>query len=784
MRARAKARLSMEDALSNLPPKVVDLFTEFQKAPDATKGESVLEQLNLVFKHAQGVQDKVGFECAERNATLKIDVESAAADVEEAQLQLSTVTQSLQSLQNGMERSEAEIETLRTQFAEHRELCANNTKIYSEALKNLTADVTKATTLVTDVTAGCKGGGAPAEIVECNMPDDTIVATFKSAAERAKIVELSGQTERLLSQYLNEALQNTALEQGVPAEDVLGESLLAVKTKHRRVAQRYRGAVVLQGTVTIEGQEIPAHLCTAARVPTCATFVDSMESFLGNVLDSVDDLNDRQATESAHCTESLEDYSQTIRRLKDDVGNSGVALANGIAQKASLVSLLHQRRTQFSDMSKEAKEKLGTCADQLQDAADTICSSKQVWNKLKHETKGAKFLGACEVSEWVAGPCSEPCGVGGTQEMTRKIISPQLTEADCPALKMTQVCNERPCPIDGQMGRWEEWSPCSRLCGGGTRTRRRGVERHPQHGGLPTAETLQEEVCNPRPCDDDCQLGDWTVWSNCSTACGSGHRSRERFVVTEAVGRGTCPSPDDVARRQTIGCNETAPACPNTTIGAFKCASHLDLLLVLDGSGSVTTEGFTKVKNFATKLLERVALQGETAAVAEKLLKRSTRDPGQARAGVVAFGGAAATEVSELTATRTALTGALGGLAWPGAQATGWATNTAQALAVSRQMLQRQNDNPGADQVIVVISNGSPNSGRLAATEVARLKSQGVRLMFVDVGLGIGKRAAKQWASWPYVENLLEVATPTDLDTPAKVSDLLVKLCPVIEETA
>lgn len=789
MRARAQARMSFETALSNLPPKLVDLYAEFKKGPDATKGKAVLDTLNLIYKHAQGVQDTVGFECAEKNATLKIDVETAQADLEEVQRQLSQVQDRLHSLQTGMERSEAEIETLRSQFQEHRQLCAANTMSYSAALKNLTADVTLAKAIADEATSGCKGGGTPAELVECSMPDETIIATFKSPATREKVAKLSGQSERLLSQFLYETLQTAALEQGVPADDVLGESLLAVKKRHRTV----RVAAALSGMVTLLGQEIPANLCTAARVPSCGSFVDSIESFFGSVQDSVDDLNARQWAEQNLCSESLESYTVSIRRLKDDVGNVGIALANGVAEQASLVALTRQRKTQFSDIKREVKQKLGTCTEQLQDAADTVCSAKNLWRKIKKETTDGKFLGACEVSDWVVGSCSAavgpisktyigpvtfepvPCGVSGTREVTRKIVSPGLTEADCPPLKLTQVCNQRPCPVDGQMGRWEEWSQCSRICGGGTRTRSRVILTLAGHGGLPTGETMQEELCNVQPCNLDCQLGEWTAWSNCSTACGHGHRLRTRYVLQDVVGQGTCPASDDITRRHTIDCNETGPACGES---AFKCATHLDLLLVLDGSGSVTADDFTKMKDFSKKVLERVSMEGDQVD-ATKLMRRISKDPGVARAGAIVFGGGA-TIVSELTGTRSDVTGKLGSLAQPGVKAEGWSTSTAQGLAVARQLLQRQTDNPGADQVVLVVSNGAPTSGRMTSTEVDRLKESGVRIMFVDVGLGAGERATSIWASWPHVENIVRAPTYKDLDHPAKVADLLVKLCPVL----
>jgi len=75
----------------------------------------------------------------------------------------------------------------------------------------------------------------------------------------------------------------------------------------------------------------------------------------------------------------------------------------------------------------------------------------------------------CKVSDWSAwSDCSKKCG-GGVRESTLRILTQSgVGGKQCPAItKRTEKCNEQPCPIDCEVGQWSEWSDCSTRCGGG-----------------------------------------------------------------------------------------------------------------------------------------------------------------------------------------------------------------------------------------------------------------------------------------------------------------------------
>jgi hypothetical protein len=778
-------RIATEEALEILPPKVSALFQDFEAAPDADKAAKTLEQLNAVFRHAQSTQDELGFACEEKKQNLFVTVNTARDELSELESAVTQVQDRMQSMQSGMDRSEAEIQTVRQQYEKHRATCAMNRMKYQEDLRSLTADTPLAEALRTEVVEKCKtaGGEAPL-LVECTLPDGSILPSFKDPVLQAKVAQLGSAVERLLSSSLNYALHSTELLAS-------GASFMQIVSKKRRSSNRRHGRRLSarkrakqhqtssnsssNGSKSATLLQIDPQYCTASRVVECPLFVDTMDSFSGNLEDLVDALNVRQQNEESHCHSSIEEYNAVISRQKVQVDDASVTLASSVGEIASLTGLREQKRSQLKAFSQEADEKLRDCKDQLEDASDMMCSTRRLWRDLKKATSGGTFMGECEVGEWVQGQCSQECGIGGNQTLKRKLIKAE-DPANCPPLELTLACNERPCPIDASMDQWSQWTGCSRACGSGTKTRRRAIVRQPQNGGMSAGETLQEEMCNQQPCDADCELGTWTAWSHCSTACRAGHKTRVREVVRPAVGTGRCPDATDSIRQQTTACNSTGP----TDCGNFppKCASDVDVMFVLDGSGSVGLDGFAAFKGFASAAAKRMQLLGEALPIAPLVLNRTEQATGQALIGAVSFGSFGGL-LHELTAKRDTFTSKLNAASWPGLTFTDQGTNLAAALAITREEFERQ-ERQGASRIVVVVSDGPPSSGRLASTEVDRLKESGVRMTFVNVGVGPGTRALEKWASSPKRENVIRAKSYKSLTGDDKVTELLANICPVL----
>lgn len=146
----------------------------------------------------------------------------------------------------------------------------------------------------------------------------------------------------------------------------------------------------------------------------------------------------------------------------------------------------------------------------------------------------------CLVSDWSGfSECSAPCGGGSRSRSRTMLVQPQAGGALCPELQQTEACNPTPCPVDCVLGDWTPWGECSERCGGGVRLRRRPVLVAAQHGGAACPTPLEESrPCNQSPCPVDCELGDWGAWGECSKLCGGGQRTRARPMLVQPQASG------------------------------------------------------------------------------------------------------------------------------------------------------------------------------------------------------------------------------------------------------
>jgi len=165
----------------------------------------------------------------------------------------------------------------------------------------------------------------------------------------------------------------------------------------------------------------------------------------------------------------------------------------------------------------------------------------------------------CELTEWGEwSACSKSCS-GGEQIRSRNIKSTAEPSGNAckSALEECRGCNEVACTnqIDCMWGDYEEWSACSRSCGGGQKNRSRVVLVSPRGGGkLCEPHAMADTApCNTQSCGHtvDCVLGFWADWGACSCSC-NGIRQRQRHIETypEMGGNGCSDS-----LKQVEGCN-------------------------------------------------------------------------------------------------------------------------------------------------------------------------------------------------------------------------------------
>uniref|UniRef100_A0A4W6FVZ2 Thrombospondin 1 n=1 Tax=Lates calcarifer TaxID=8187 RepID=A0A4W6FVZ2_LATCA len=103
--------------------------------------------------------------------------------------------------------------------------------------------------------------------------------------------------------------------------------------------------------------------------------------------------------------------------------------------------------------------------------------------------------------------CSVTCGSGViTHIRLCNSPTPQLGGKDCEGEgRQTKKCQMPECPINGNWGPWSPWDTCSLTCGGGRQTRKRLCnDPAPNYGGKDcVGEAKDIQLCNKKPCPID-----------------------------------------------------------------------------------------------------------------------------------------------------------------------------------------------------------------------------------------------------------------------------------------
>jgi len=107
----------------------------------------------------------------------------------------------------------------------------------------------------------------------------------------------------------------------------------------------------------------------------------------------------------------------------------------------------------------------------------------------------------CAVSGWSQfDECSKKCA-GGTMSRSRNVMVPSGNGgAECPELSEIRTCNQQGCAQDCSVGAWSDWSDCTKECGGGVQTRFRNVTVYPSTQGRPCAALNEANTCNDALC--------------------------------------------------------------------------------------------------------------------------------------------------------------------------------------------------------------------------------------------------------------------------------------------
>ncbi|KAK6590073.1 extracellular with 3 TSP1 domains and an EGF domain [Cryptosporidium xiaoi] len=110
--------------------------------------------------------------------------------------------------------------------------------------------------------------------------------------------------------------------------------------------------------------------------------------------------------------------------------------------------------------------------------------------------------------------------------------------------------------VDCIVSEWSTWSQCSSTCQNGTRSRTRLILRPASFKGVTCPNLIESEGCNISiPCED-CVYSSWSAWGSCSVSCQGGSKTRTRKLIWKSDIKSNCQDPEmDIET-----CNEQS--CP------------------------------------------------------------------------------------------------------------------------------------------------------------------------------------------------------------------------------
>jgi hypothetical protein len=572
---------------------------------------------------------------------------------------------------------------------------------------------------------------------------------------------LQGTISKLQSSSAKQMLDD-GLDEAYGEDSMDGTTVAAVTTAMTAASTTWAPVTVPQMSITRRTpckaavpKDKRTGKCSVNDSPDCEKLQERFELIKAGIEEKRDELQDQLAKLEADCEKVRTNIEAQINDFETKLKDQQTALAHGTKKQNDAEGQSRLKSLELTTLNDGYAQMTKQCHTNYKTMEGEECGLKKIRGEL-HKLEGPStpaFFQDCVVSEWVPGECSASCG-GGLLKMKRTITTHPVGGSKCPLLEAQKACNDHKCPIDCKLNDWSGWSGCTAKCGGGVMEKIRSTAIEAQHGGEPCGETSQTESCNVQACDKDCELSDWTAWSDCSKECDEGTSERERTITEPAIGQGGCPAIRSEERHAEQTCN-SVPCVKTVGAPNLKCESKVDIVLLLDGSGSLGQAGWDATKK-AGAMLARAFGAGDSSKGADVLL-------------AVQLFSYNIKWVQHLSADTAAAATAIEALAWPRSL-----TYTSRALDMANSELNL--GRADAQSVVLVITDGRPMYYHRTYWAAWRLR-QKARVMWVPVTRWAPVSTMKYWASHPTNDNMVVLNSFTELEDPGKMDLIIADVC-------
>merc|ERR1719253_2116054 len=350
--------------------------------------------------------------------------------------------------------------------------------------------------------------------------------------------------------------------------------------------------------------------CTLKKSPRCYKLQGRFLAIQAEIADARDELLDEISKLQDTCAETKKTLESSINNDGTLLSSSQTKLGTAMEKEASAGETGRQVAKENQQYNDDLVAQMKICSTNYGDFETELCALRKirgdVFKKMKPGHTG--FFQDCEVSPWSPETCSKVCA-GGDQKLTRSVLTHPDGGCKCLPLSAMRSCNNHPCPVDCKLSTWSGWSKCSAECGGGVQQRLREVKRAMKYGGKPCGETSEARACETAACEKDCELTEWTKWSSCTKDCDGGTKKRQKFVKVQPQGAGKCAGAWSLKRLQYKQCNMKRCQLPKgQTIKT--CNETLDIVLLIDGSGSLGKKGWNAEIKAANMFVDAFTVSG------------------------------------------------------------------------------------------------------------------------------------------------------------------------------
>jgi hypothetical protein len=749
--------------------------------------------LNKMAKDTMGKLDIQRAECQSQQAKQKQLLDETAQDVSAFNAQGTTARAQVMATQNAIKRLQENMPKLGQELNLHEAKCKES----SSALKKQIALVKKDAGTLTQVSsmASCSSL-LQTGLMHCERQHGgkahSFVA-FRHRTLRRKAAQLSPSNHRALQAVLLEVSSGRHHSHSNRRHHrrVHQHSRHRLRHhQHKRHGHHHRHkkhlALLSQNMKTriasaMNATTWPSSKAASCRMrsnPDCSTLGDKLMLMQAGVVDDVQGRLAELASTEEECKVTKQNLQSQMQSSAQRLQEQQEMLAEATTIMIEATEQNRLKGQQLDQLEGENKKMAAFCKQSVEQAATELCKIKSIRQELFKIKQLRPFIQDCEVSSWTPDECSKPCG-GGVQNLVRQVVVPNDKGAACPPLTMQRSCNTNQCPVNCDMAQWSGWTSCSAKCGGGIKQRIRHVNRRAQHGGKMCPAESESQGCGMEACDKDCSLAPWGGWSSCSKACGGGFKERVRRVVAPSSGLGNCAKEDSEYRLQYMRCN--MDVCKPKTAPLLKCASKVDVILLLDGSGSLGTKGWETMKKAGSDIIaamDPAANGGNGAQVA--VLMYSGPDDMNAYKKCTGEGGAVDMAkdckmvwVSHLTPNSAAIATGINSLIWQKGS-----TLTSQALASAEaELVYGRGDAP---QVVIALADRLPMMPRKTAEAAASLRKKAKLIFAAATGPSELPKFA-EFVSRPVADNLVYVKQLDDFSKPETINNIIAAACPKVE---